>query len=161
MSRRRRSRNSPKAKIPHVAGTCGTVFFLVMTTGLLFSGCAQEGVHEAVSIMSKQDLSYEAYEVDSLPTWFTEEFFDDSYSEKIFANESETVFGLISPNDPETVFQEICASMLEHDWSRIESGIEHCASFVRERGSPAWALISCSQIGNETSIVICTEGRSP
>ena len=161
MSRRRRSRNTRESKAPCVVGICASALSLVLIAGALFPGCSQEGVREAISIAGNQALSYEAYEIESLPAWFAEDFFDGSWSGKTYANESETVFGLTSTSDPETVFRDICASMSARNWARVESSIEHCASFVRERGSPAWALISCSQIGDETSVVICTEGRLP
>ncbi|MBR5260385.1 MAG: hypothetical protein IKV48_07980 [Eggerthellaceae bacterium] len=132
---------------------------LGVSIGLILSGCSQASEDMLLELADKPLLSYETYQTSSLPLWFSEELFDESQATELYANEDETIFGLNVDKSPAASFNEICTSMESKGWVRIESGMEHCATFIREQGDPSWALVSCTNTGSGTSIVVCAKER--
>lgn len=151
----------PKARPNDKKSSHSTRAVLACSIGLILlgslTGCSPDTSNLPIDLPNEHLLSHETYRIASLPTWFAEELFDETQAEDMYANETETVFGLNVSKNPTAVFRDICTSMESKGWIRIESGINHCSTFIRETGSPSWALVSCTSVGNSTCIVACIE----
>lgn len=103
----------------------------------------------AVRVVESKTSAFAA----DVPSWFETELFSVDAAE-CFAGADETVWGFIVGGGSAACFADVCSQMEERGWSRVESGLEDCVSFVREEGEARWALVSCSSAGGSTTIVV-------
>lgn len=150
-----RSKARPRYEKPRRLTWAAPLFSI----SLLLAGCSSEAKDTLIEIASDHPLSHEAYRTASLPSWFAEELFNEAQATEIYANEEGTVFGINASKSPTAAFDEICSSMENKGWLRVESGMPHCSTFIREEGDPSWALVSCTNVGGSTCIVVCVKGE--
>ena len=93
-----------------------------------------------------------------LPPSFERELFSVEGTEAVYANEEETVFAFTVGGSAKEEFGSLCSQMKSGGWQMMESGIENCASFVKEGGDYRWALVGCYDVGGSTTVVVQVQG---
>ena len=64
------------------------------------------------------------------------------------------VVGYVAPGNTEDALAKITERMKGNGWTAVELGEEvDGATFVKSSGSCTWALVTCTQIGSDTSVV--------
>ena len=64
------------------------------------------------------------------------------------------VVGYVVPGSAESVFAQIAERMKANGWTEVPLGEEvEGATFVKSSGACTWALITCTQVGEDTSVV--------
>lgn len=149
--------------MPGKSGTIARIALVLALSLVLATGAARYlkadvGTLASDVLPEKAQLAYEPYEVDSLPAWFEESLFSSAEASELYASESDGVYGLIMNAPVVDVFSSICKSMEDRGWLRVESGLDYCSTFLRESGAPSWALVSCTPVGNATSVVVSAKG---
>lgn len=134
------------------------VLVLILAIGLsrLGDGSVSSGVIDIVGV--GEELAYGAYEVESFPPWFEDLLFPASDAAEMYASEKDGLFGMTLPGSVDDVFPFVRSCMEDRGWLCVESGLEGCATFLRETGDPSWALISCAPVGDEVSVVVNVKG---
>lgn len=89
-----------------------------------------------------------------IPAWFEAELFSTDAAADCFAGVDESVWGFVVEGDAADCFADVRSQMEERGWIQVESGVEACATFVREEGEIGWALVSCSSVDDLTTIVV-------
>lgn len=151
-------RHRPGPRLLSAVGLAGAGLAAMLAAGTLFESCSAESLANAAAIATGGDLEHESHAIEQLPTWFEEELFDGAHAEALYANGDETVFGLVASGSVQDALNRIGEEMAQRGWVRVDGKSEGIASFVREEGPPTWALVSCTGIGADTSIVVCTDG---
>jgi len=117
-------------------------------TKLFFSSSSQVSLS---SILSDQDLHNDS---SSLPNDFGKELFALDAFFDVRVSEEGGVIGLLSHGSLEEVTTFCEAELIEHGWTKVESGYAACASFVKTQGSYTWLFMSCIEVCGDTSILI-------
>lgn len=88
-----------------------------------------------------------------LPVEFKRELFSIEGSGPVYSDERGTVFAFVAEGRAGERFELLCEQMEAGGWRRVESGVENCASFVKEGGAYRWAMVSCYDISGKTTVV--------
>ena len=91
---------------------------------------------------------------DRLPQGFEEELFplDAFYDVRVSGKGG--VIGLLS-HDPAREVLGFCeAELFKRGWTRVESGHEACASFVRAQGAYTWLFMGYTEVNGDTSLIV-------
>lgn len=154
---------SQRKRLLHALFLIGLCLLVLAASGLLGSFRGSRSVTGELSAWSLAASAGEDTQgVDSLvssfeadvPSWFESELFSVDDAEESLASADGRVWGFVVEGDPASCFYELSSQMAEHGWSWAESGVEACATFVREEGGVRWALVSCSSVGDETAVVV-------
>lgn len=102
-------------------------------------------------------LSFEervrAYEV-AAPAWFEQELFEVDAAISSYGDDNVLLYGFVFEGNGKERFPDIRLQMEENGWTCVESGVEMCATFVREEGSYQWAMVGCVQAGNAVAVTV-------
>ena len=63
------------------------------------------------------------------------------------------VVGYVVPGDSGEVLAQISERMGAAGWTEVPLGEVEGATFVKSSGACTWALVTCTQVGNDTSVV--------
>lgn len=105
---------------------------------------------DAVQVVESKASTFEA----DAPAWFETELFSTDSAVECFAGADESIWGFVVEGNAADCFADISSQMEERGWIQVESGVEACATFVREEGKIRWALASCSSADGLTAIVV-------
>lgn len=89
-----------------------------------------------------------------VPAWFAEELFALSDMREVMANDAWTVVGFTLTGSAEQAFDEVSSRLAEKGWQGLESGVSGITTFFKEGGAVQWVMVSCTQVGEETSVVL-------
>lgn len=136
-----------------LAATVGVVE-VVYDASLPFVGAMAQGA----SLMNEGTVSDKESSVVSgqgaLPERFIEECFDGTFSYDTRISDDGHIIGFLSHESPSTLFNHCTAKMRENGWMGISSLQENGGTFLKHAGAYRWAFIACTQIGEDTSIVV-------
>lgn len=96
-------------------------------------------------------------DVSEAPSWFSEEIFDPQELEGfgvVAATSDWSVVWLSAQASSEMIFALVTEQLSERGWSGYESGLDDQATFAKEEGSCTWTMVTCSQVGEETEVVM-------
>lgn len=91
---------------------------------------------------------------EEFPAWFWEELWVASDASDLRMTADESVFGVVVPRPTSEVVPEMERALLERGWLGLSSGVEGCATFLKEEGTCRWAMVSCAEVAGSTSVVI-------
>lgn len=113
---------------------------------------------EALSLTAKAyglDSFYaEAGTNDAVPAHVEEELFSLNGFEKVRASPDAGVYGFETSQSPDDLFAWALERLEEQGWSKMSSGMENMATFVKEEGRCCWAYFSCASTAGKTVAVI-------
>jgi hypothetical protein len=130
-----------------------------------------QAIFDAVPFIQKADLVVESFAEESwaedssesflasshdavLPTYYEQEaYLPDSYYD-VRVSDKENVIGFLSKEPCATVFEACSNQMLAKGWTEVPSGQAYCSTFLKTEGIYRWALISCSDVSGDSSIVV-------
>lgn len=107
-------------------------------------------VEDAVQVAESKASAFEA----DAPAWFETELFSTDAVLECFSGADGGVWGFVVEGNAPDCFADVCSQMEGRGWVQAESGVEACATFVREEGEVRWALVSCSSADDLTTIVV-------
>lgn len=87
------------------------------------------------------------------PAWFQGEIGFLPGARDVRVGSGGAVVGYIVSGDCGDVLEQLCAHMGKHGWSSVPLGEVCGATFVKEGGTCAWALATCTQVSSSTSVV--------
>lgn len=64
------------------------------------------------------------------------------------------VVGYVCAGEAESVMEELADHMAERGWTRVPLGGVCGATFMKGEGAFTWVLVTCTQVGDVTSVVI-------
>lgn len=106
-------------------------------------GCAPESL--------KGELTGEG----AVPAWFSRELWVPDGARDVRVSATEDVAGFTVPSSSSgSVFEDIRAALEERGWTASPTGVAGCAVFGKKEGECRWALATCIQVGDATSVVI-------
>lgn len=88
-----------------------------------------------------------------LPVFFQEEIGLMKGAHDVRSNEGGSVVGYLVDGSEDGIFASLRAHMLQRGWSEVSLGSSGGATFVKEDGACTWALVTCTQVGQATSVV--------
>lgn len=90
------------------------------------------------------------------PEWFEEEIAPVAVFESIFVNSETNVFELqmLGGGTQQNVMEQLNEYLTTRGWQCTKSDMAGVATFNKSEGECRWAMLECSQIGNECSIVM-------
>lgn len=136
-----------------------------LLVGFMVAVCALAGLREAAAdadnsaalaaAPSAQSIAERAasYAADA-PAWLEAELFAVGDVERAYAEADGKVYGFVAKRASGEWFEAACAEMQDKGWTRTESGIGCCATFVRDGGDCRWAMLSCLQVGESSTMVV-------
>lgn len=65
-----------------------------------------------------------------------------------------TLVGYVVDADRDVVADDLAALMKARGWTRVSLGEEGAATYVKSKGRCTWALATCTQVGDATSVVV-------
>lgn len=89
-----------------------------------------------------------------LPEDFEKEVMSLESFTDVQVSEGAGVIGFYSEKEASAVFKECALRLTERGWTKVESGHETFASFVRTAGTYTWLYLSCSSVSGGTSVVV-------
>lgn len=126
-------------------------------------GQASAGV-ETLATMSLEELlqtesaealtSETAAQAAKLPEDFEAEFFSVASCADLQVSPEAQLVGFSSEQSAVASCANLSARMQEAGWTAVASGSEVTASFVKKEGRYRWALLSCVDVANSTSVVL-------
>ena len=90
----------------------------------------------------------------AVPRVFSDEIGMLPGARDVRVNEDGSVIGYLVEEDARTVFDAVSAAMEARGWSSVALGEEGAATFVKSGGHCTWALVTCTQTGAATSVVV-------
>lgn len=115
------------------------------TRALAFSG-------DPVAALEALDRSIDADRV-AVPDEFSSEVGLLPDAHDVRSNEDGSVVGCVVEMPEEAAFRLLADHMERKGWSAVPLGVENGATFMKGEGCCTWVLATCTQVGNETSIV--------
>lgn len=91
------------------------------------------------------------------PAWFAEELLPVEMLEQGVATQDWSVVRFEDARAPTAVLDSIADVLSEKGWSGYESSAAEAATFVKEGGTCRWAMVSCSETGGVTSVVMALQ----
>ena len=88
-----------------------------------------------------------------IPESFSREIGFPAQSHDWRADSSGAVFGCIAAGAPEEVSAAIERDLSERGWAKVDLGGLAGATYVKDEGACAWVLVTCTQVGDSTSVV--------
>lgn len=89
-----------------------------------------------------------------VPGWFADELHPLDAFEFVAATHDWTAVWLKSQHEPGDALRFLAEELAASGWSGYESGLENQVTFVKEDGLCQWAMMTCSQVGEETDVVV-------
>lgn len=108
--------------------------------------------HDPVGALDAFEGSFEVG-VEVLPKGFEDEIGLLPGGHDVRANDDGSVVGCVVGKTEKEAYQMLVDHMEQKGWSAVPLGIENGATFMKEGGNFTWVLATCTQVGNETSIV--------
>ena len=93
---------------------------------------------------------------DAVPSWFLNEIGLPDGARDIRVSEAEDVVGCAVDDvgGSAEVFALICGRLADAGWAENPTGVEGCSVFTKREGVCRWAMVSCIQVGDATSVVV-------
>ena len=91
---------------------------------------------------------------ESLPQWFDEELFSLDGCDAVRVAADGAVVGFETDVEAVQALDGIAARLADKGWTRVDSGVEGNAAFVKGGGTCRWAWVSCIGVGGATSVVV-------
>lgn len=88
-----------------------------------------------------------------LPAYFEEEIGLLDGARDVRADETGRVVGFLVDKSSRDAFDCVRENMVRAGWSEVSLGGAEGSTFVKEGGSCAWALVTCTQVGQVTAVV--------
>ena len=112
------------------------------------------------SVASGSDVSLaelgvqEVLDAQAVPGWFGEEVLSLEGAHGVMALDDWSVVGFSTDEAADEALARSVQEMREKGWIGYESGIEGVVTFTKGEGACSWAMLSCTQVGGETSVVV-------
>lgn len=120
------------------------------------SALSEDGADED-DVVGKAMASAGGWAVDEdqeLPDWFSEELFDLERPTRVYVLRDGSVVGFMTPEPQEEVMGHLEEELGGRGWKLVESGTPFAVTGVKEGGDVLWLSLSCTQISNETCVVV-------
>lgn len=91
---------------------------------------------------------------DRLPKGFEEELFPLDLFYDVRVSGKGGVIGLLSHSSIEEASGFCESELVRRGWTKVESGHEACASFVKTQATYTWLFMSCVEINGDTSVLV-------
>lgn len=89
-----------------------------------------------------------------VPPWFAEEVLPLEGVGEIRALDDWSVVGFSAETDVATVREWARSELESRGWTLMETGTEMYLTGIKEGGRCSWVALSCTQVGDEVSIVV-------
>lgn len=96
--------------------------------------------------------------VAAVPPWFAEELFSPDEALESSVSEDGRVVGLVLSGMAAQRAPEVSGELVERGWVGVPSGVDGCATFVKEGGLCRWAMVSCIDVPGGVSVVVQVAG---
>lgn len=94
----------------------------------------------------------------AVPPWFAEELFSPDGALESSVSEDGRVVGLVLSGTAAQRASEVSGELVERGWVGVPSGVDGCATFVKEGGLCRWAMVSCIDVPGGVSVVVQVAG---
>lgn len=118
-----------------------------------------DGVQEQ-SLMDQEPLAFlkkvlgdDASSSGEVPPDFEQECFDLPCNQEVWVHQERSVLGFSLPESPEEAFERLSDELQSKGWVQVSSGLSGMGSFLKEDGSYASCLLSCTAVGSGTTVV--------
>ena len=64
------------------------------------------------------------------------------------------IVGYVVAGDAETISGEVDRMMVDRGWAGVDLGMLDGATYMKDEGALRWALVTCTQVGSKTSVVV-------
>ncbi|MEG0071292.1 MAG: hypothetical protein RR671_02800 [Raoultibacter sp.] len=89
-----------------------------------------------------------------LPDHFEAELFYPAEGRELRVSDAGDVVGFLSHEPAELCFSSYADKLRSKGWIPVESGQKQAASFVKARGLYPEIFLSCTEVGDETAVVV-------
>lgn len=117
-----------------------------------------EALIESASSGSDVDLAglgvQEVRDAREIPDWFVGEVLSLEGTRSVMALDDWSVVGFSTEETADEALARRTQEMQEKGWFGYESGVEGVVTFTKGEGTCTWAMLSCTQVGDETSVVV-------
>ncbi|MDO4290911.1 MAG: hypothetical protein Q4C41_06760 [Eggerthellaceae bacterium] len=117
-----------------------------------------EALIESASSGSDVDLEglgvREVRDAQEAPSWFVDEVLSLEGACGVMALDDWSVVGFSTEETADEALARRTQEMQGKGWFGYESGIEGVVTFTKGEGACTWAMLSCTQVGDETSVVV-------
>lgn len=96
---------------------------------------------------------------DGLPAGFVEECFDPGDLGDAHCFQKERVVGLLSEDTADGLFASCSKRLVAHAWTKVDAGVENCASFLKEEGEYRWMFVQTFDTGGSSLAVMSFKGE--
>lgn len=96
--------------------------------------------------------------VAAVPPWFAEELFSPDGALESSVSEDGRVVGLVLSGTAAQRAPNVSEELVERGWVGVPSGVDGCATFVKEGGLCRWAMVSCIDVPGGVSVVVQVAG---
>lgn len=117
-------------------------------SNLLTSGVLREVVNPALWEEGASDA------LAAPPPGFEHEVLALAARGDVRADDSACLVGFSTDGDAAEVFASVGEELAEKGWEQAGGGLSAGGTFVKPRGSYRWLFVSCTQVGQETSVVV-------
>ena len=117
-----------------------------------------DGEVDASSLSSALSV-LDAFEVDAEASLAT--FQDEALTlvgrEELLCEPESGLVGFVVAGDAGDAFEGIRDELEGKGWSMVDSGLDACATFVKDEGVYDWLFVSCVQVGDSACVVVQVE----
>lgn len=99
-------------------------------------------------------MGISSLEPERIPGWFDEEVLPAAYLKEAFGNEDLSLIGFTVTADRDSACEEMKGSLERRGWLSCESGIAGTYTLMKEKGACRWMMLSCTAVGDATSVVL-------
>lgn len=91
---------------------------------------------------------------EELPDWFSEEVFSPNRLSRLYVLREGSVVGFMTPEPHDEVLGQLEDELERRGWVLVESGTPFAVTGVKEGGDVSWLSLSCTQVADETCVVV-------
>ena len=116
-------------------------------------GLEMEGAADPFAVLSKIEQKASNHQ-GRMPAEVVEEMGVLPGASELKADAGNDVVGYVVAGDAESISREVDRMMVERGWAGVDLGLLDGATYMKDEGEFRWALVSCTQVGSKTSVVV-------
>ena len=120
---------------------------------LVIQGLEMEGAADPFAALSKIEQKASSHQ-GRMPAELVEEMGILPGASELKVDAGNDVVGYVVAGDAETISREVDWMMAERGWAGVDLGLLDGATYMKDEGGFRWALVTCTQVGSKTSVVV-------
>ncbi len=125
-----------------------------------YTAALRDGAFEADDLLEDLcEIGFVPLEKSMVPDWFVDEIMPLREGVDGVATSNWSIVGLFEDGCISEVLDGFSETFAEKGWRGYESGMDGAATYVKEEGLCSWMMMTCTEVGDMTSVVLRIQHR--